>query len=410
MAAEEFRIAAVKDQVLYTRLDRLLCFARLSQIDAIYLARDDAFDVDAWSGTPHWMGKSLGSAGFRLKYICPLQGGFASYYKLKSKVIRQLGWGYAPEGEWGFLRKYGRQATDRVTASPAKVILSCGKPQIVFLETKLPIIFFDDASMPAITATHPGHTNFYPPVNRRLHEAERRVLDKCLYACYASEWAAEAALRAYGVAFEKKIKMIPFGANLEVTRQRPDIEKIIAGRMPGRCNLLFIGRYWEAKGGPVALAVATELHRRGVQVHLDVVGCTPPGPIPEYVKVHGFVSKKTAEGHSFLDQLFRQSHFLIVPTRFEAYGLVFVEASSYGLPSLATDIGGVTTIVRNGSNGQRFALSAPPAQYADYVQDLLKNPAAYEALSRSSFEEYEQRLNWKKFGMAVHDLVRAALN
>ena len=34
-------------------------------MEAIYLARDDAHDVDAWSGTPHWLGKSLSAAGFK---------------------------------------------------------------------------------------------------------------------------------------------------------------------------------------------------------------------------------------------------------------------------------------------------------------------------------------------------------
>lgn len=381
-----------------------------NSLDAIYLARDDAFDVDAWSGTPHWLGRALSAAGFNLEYISPLQGGFPFYYKLKSKLIRSVGWGYAPEGEWGFLRKYGRDATHRIQGSKARLILSCGKPQLVFLRTNLPIIFFDDASMPAITQTHPGHTNFFPPINRRLHEAERRVLDQCLYACYASDWAAEGALRAYGSAYEKKIKVIPFGANMEVPRDRADIDRMIALRPSSQCNLLFAGRYWEAKGGPVALAAAAELHRRGLPVRLDVVGCLPPGTVPDYVRVHGFVSKKTAEGQAFLDQLFRESHFLIVPTRFEAYGLVFVEASSYGLPSLGTDIGGVATIIRNGANGQRFALSASGPQYADYVQNLLQNPAAYEALSRSSFQEYERRLNWKTFGASVHELVRSALH
>src|SRR5688572_20197930 len=157
-------------------------------MEAIYLARDDAHDVDAWSGTPHWLGKSLSAAGFDLQYICPLKGGHELFYKIKSRIIRTLGWGYAPEGEWPFLKKYARDAANRIQNASAKLILSCGKPHLVFLETNLPIVFFDDASNPAITRTHPGINNYFPPIHRRLHEAERRVLDKCLYACYASDW------------------------------------------------------------------------------------------------------------------------------------------------------------------------------------------------------------------------------
>jgi glycosyltransferase involved in cell wall biosynthesis len=377
-------------------------------MDAIYLARDDAFDVDTWSGSPHWIGRALTGAGFKLDYICPLRGRHNFYYKIKGRLIRTLGWGYTVDGEEGFLKGYGEEATRRVRAAKGggRLIFSCGKPHLVHLETKLPIVFFDDASMPAIVKTHPGHVNFFPPIKKRLHEAERRVLEKCLYACYASDWAAEGALEYYGKKFEMKIKVIPFGANMEVTRKEEDVGKIIAGREVGACNLLFIGRYWEAKGGPIALEMAKELQKRGVRVRLDVVGCTVPGTVPDYVKVHGFVSKKQAAGQEFLDRLFRESNFLVVPTRFEAYGLVFVEASSYGLPSLASAVGGVTTIVRNGKNGQTFPLEACGAAYADYAQKLLGDPEAYERLSRASFREYEERLNWKTWGEKVRELVR----
>jgi glycosyltransferase involved in cell wall biosynthesis len=374
-------------------------------MDAVYLARDDALNPDVWSGSPHWIGRALQSAGFQLQYICPLKGAFVPYYKLKGAFVRRLGYGYTRDGEWPFLKAYAREAQGRLRDASGKIILSCGKPQLVFLKTNLPIIFFDDASMPAITNTHPGHTNFVPSINRRLHEAERRVLEKCNFACYASDWAAEGALKFYGAQFEKKIKVISFGANMEVSRQPRDIEQIVTARERGVCNLLFIGRYWESKGGPIALAVAEELHRRGTKVRLDVVGCTVPRAAPEYVRVHGFLSKKSPDTQPLLDRLFRESHFLIVPTRFEAYGLVFVEASSFGLPSLATATGGVTTIVHNGANGQLFSLNAPAREYADYIDRMMKDAPAYQALCRSSFSEYEQRLNWKTFGKTVRELI-----
>lgn len=373
-------------------------------MEAIYLARDDAHNVETWSGSPHWIGRSLSAAGFQLQYICPLKGRFNTLYRIKGRVLRMMGYGYSRDGEWGFLKAYAREAAERLKEAPGKILFSCGKPQLVFLESELPTLFFDDASMPAIVKTHPGHTNFFPPIMRRLHEAERRVLEKCRYACYASEWAAEAALRCYGSKFERKVRIIPFGANMEVPRRAASVEKLIATRERRKCNLLFVGRYWEEKGGPIAFAVAEELHRRGVNVCLDVVGGRPPGPAPDWVKVHGFISKKTEQGQAELDRLFRAAHFLIVPTRFEAYGLVYVEASSYGVPSLASATGGVTTIVRNGANGQCFPLDACASEYANYAEALLKNPTAYDALARSSFQEYEQRLSWNKWSEKVREL------
>ena len=366
--------------------------------------------MDTWSGSPHWLGRSLALAGFNLSYVCPLKGRFIPYYKLKSAFLRALGWGYTRDGEYPFLRAYSSEAAQRMQGVPARVILSCGKLHLAFLKTDLPMVFFDDASVPAIIKRHPGHTIFFPGFKRRLHEVERRVLEKCLYACYASDWAAAAALEPYGRHLEKKIKVVPFGANMEVPRKVPDIEALIAARAKiPTWNLLFIGRYWESKGGPIALSAAEELHKRGVSVRLDVVGCRPPESVPDFVRVHGFISKKTAEGQKFIDGLFKESHLLIVPTRFEAYGLVFVEASSYGVPSLASAVGGVTTIVRNGANGQTFDLNAPPSDFADFAERLFKDRPAYEALCRSSFREYESRLNWTRFGETIRDLVYSAV-
>ena len=374
-------------------------------MDAIYLARDNAFDLETWCGTPYWMARAFESAGFRLDYVCPLERRFQYYYKLKRKVLRLAGWDHANDAEWPLLKSYGRQATRLIRGKSAKVILSCGKPHLVFLNTQLPILFFDDASVPSIITTHKGFKKLFPPVKKRWHEAERRVLRKCLYACYSSHWAAEAALKTYGVEYEKKIKVIPFGANAEVRRSPADVELIIKKRDRDTCKLLFVGRVWEDKGGPIAIAAAEELQRQGVKVSMDIVGCRPPCPVPDFVHIHGFVSKKSVEGQSLLDQLYRQSHFLILPTRYEAYGLAFVEASSYGLPSLGTAVGGGPTIVHPGLNGQLFALEAPPERYADYIQDLLNRPDDYDCLCRSSFSEYRSRLNWPRFAEEVLNLI-----
>ncbi|TSA49979.1 MAG: glycosyltransferase [Sphingobacteriales bacterium] len=40
----------------------------------------------------------------------------------------------------------------------------------------------------------------------------------------------------------------------------------------------------------------------------------------------------------------------MVPSRAECYGIVFAEASSYGLPSVSTDTGGVSAVVKEGVN------------------------------------------------------------
>jgi len=66
------------------------------------------------------------------------------------------------------------------------------------------------------------------------------------------------------------------------------------------------------------------------KVELNFVGCLPPNDvdIPAYVKCHGFVSKAQPEGYKLLQTLLRKSHFLFLPSRAEAYGIAFCEASA----------------------------------------------------------------------------------
>jgi glycosyltransferase involved in cell wall biosynthesis len=377
----------------------------MQKIDAIYIARDDARDIRAWSGTPFFMARALESAGFGLNFIGPLNLRFPLFYKVKGNLIRMCGWDYNSDSEPAILKSYARQAEALMQPMSGRVILSCGKPHLAHLRTNLPIVFFDEASVPALTKLHPGHENYYPPCMRKLLAAERAVLGKCRYACYMSDWAAEAALECYGDEFKSKIKVVPIGANMDRLPTREEIEKCILDKKHDTCRLLFVGVNWQHKGGAIAVAVGEELRRRGVPVRLDVVGGIPPVPVPDFVRVHGFVSKKTDEGRSFMASLYRESHFFLLPTQAEAYGISFVEACAHGLPCLGCGVGGVTTIIQDGVNGWLFAPDAPAGLYADRIQSAWQNPRTYQDLCRSAFQSTQTRLSWKQFGNTVYELV-----
>lgn len=373
--------------------------------DAIYMALDDPRDVHSWSGIPHFMGRALEAAGFRLSYLGPLRIPLRLMWRVKGRLLRLRGWNYSNLAEPYVLKSLARQTAGQLRRKQGQVILSCGRPHLSYLNTDLPILFFDDASAPALTKLYPGHTNYHPSVIRNAFAAERRVLEKCRYACYMSDWAAEAALRTYGARFEPKIKVIPIGANLERAPTAVEVEQAIQNRAKEPCNLMFVGVDWERKGGTTAVAVAQELHHRGARVQLHIVGCTPPAPVPEFVQVHGYVSKRTKAGAELLQRLYRESHWFLLPTRAEAYGIAFVEANAYGLPALGCSVGGVTTIVHNGENGQLFALDAAPSAYADCIQNRMQDWERYQALCRSSYQAFVTRLSWRHFGETVRALV-----
>jgi len=142
----------------------------------------------------------------------------------------------------------------------------------------------------------------------------------------------------------------------------------------------------------------------GVKAELTVLGQMPPQA--DYVKALGFIDKSTEQGRAQFESIFAQSHFLLLPARAEAYGLVLCEANSFGVPCLASNVGGIPTIVRDGINGQLFPPESPRA-IAETAARLFNDRAAYDRLAESSFAEYEARLNWGVAGRAVRQLLES---
>ena len=104
-----------------------------------------------------------------------------------------------------------------------------------------------------------------------------------------------------------------------------------------------------------------------------------------------------------LTDLFLSSDFLLLPTRAESYGIVFCEASAFGLLSVTTATGGVPTIVRDGENGALLPLDAGPDDYATVIRRLYEQPDELAALSASSRAAFETRLNWDTWAALVID-------
>jgi glycosyltransferase involved in cell wall biosynthesis len=170
-----------------------------------------------------------------------------------------------------------------------------------------------------------------------------------------------------------------------------------------------VGVDWARKGGDIAVAIAQRLNDEGLPTELTIVGCRPDrARLPDFVNVAGFLDKHTAEGRTALDAFYARSHFLLLPSRAEAYGLVLAEACAFGVSCIASDVGGIPTIVRNGVNGMTFDPSEiGPA--CSYIEESMANRSQYEQLAVSSFAEYEARLNWDVAGRVVKGLIEERL-
>ena len=364
------------------------------------VASYDVTDLHAWSGIAFYVLQTIRDCGFDAVTIGALDDVFSFWDRLKFRYRQFRRIHYIHWLEPVILRNYGKQIAARIRDKDIDIVVCLGAAPIAYLEIKQPIVILSDATFAALKNFYPHFTGLIPESLRNGDDMEQRALSRCAAAIFASDWAARSALENYTVD-PAKVQVIPFGANIECHRTMADIEEITRRKSFDICRLLFLGVDWTRKGGDLVLEVATELNRRGIPTELHVVGCEPPMATPDFVVRHGFISKKSPDGAAKFDQLLMDSHFLILPSMAECYGLVFAEASSFGLPSIAPRVGGITTAIADGRNGYTLDPAAPAATYCDVIARLFKDREAYEGMARTSFQEYSERLNWKVAGERI---------
>lgn len=369
----------------------------------------DPRDITQKSGSGFFMLKSLREHWQSVQLIGPLRGPRLFLPEIKKQFCRRLlGLEHLVETERAHVLSLNRQVARALDGTDADVVFSSGIRHTCLLECRQPLVLWHDATYAGLIDYYPRYSHLSKSTSRQARAIDQQTLDNCALAIFASEWAARTALDNYSVD-ASKIKVVPFGANVECGRNLEEVEAMVEARPRDMCKLLFVGVDWILKGGAIAVAVAEELNRQGLKTELTVVGCEPvvSDALPEFVKRPGFISKATPHGMDALGRLYAESHFLILPTRAECFGIVFAEASSFGVPSLATRTGGVTTAVKDGLNGKLFSLGAGIHEYCAYISDLLSDRKKYRALALSAFNEYEKRLNWKLNAKLVTGLMKA---
>ncbi len=352
-----------------------------------------------WSGIPLNILRTLRGLGHDVAAIDQLQ----PHLPLRARI---KGWFYLYARKRRYLVNRdpsvirGRAADgNRRLAALGKVdaVLVAYPPDAAFVESSSPVILIHDATWLLLL-------DYYPGLERALlaeetlrggMELDGMGLARCAHIVYCSHWAADSAMKDFGVPPEK-ISIAPLGASIPHAPNREDVAAYLRRRGKEPMKLLFVGVEWLRKGGEIAVAVAAEIERRGIAVELHVAGCEPEGNVPAFVRRHGRLRKDVAGEARELRELQEFCDFLLVPTRAEAFGIVFAEAAAFGLPVMAADTGGVRDAIK-GSWGIAPPLDAPVSAYADWAVDLYRDRARYEQVAWMAREAYEKELNWVTF-------------
>lgn len=81
----------------------------------------------------------------------------------------------------------------------------------------------------------------------------------------------------------------------------------------------------------------------------------------------------------------------MLPSNYEGLPMTIIEAMSYGKPVVASNVGGVSEIVRDGING--YALQNEENLFVEKIQEILGNQEIYSKMSKKAKEIFETELS-----------------
>lgn len=167
-------------------------------------------------------------------------------------------------------------------------------------------------------------------VNQNLFRNAARILPW-------SNWVRQSLIKDYGVS-SHNIEVIPPGVDVDFWRpceqQQTD----------GPLRVLFVGGDFYRKGGDDLLAALQLLPAGLVELVLVTRSSVPEQPQVE-------VYRDMQPNSTKLVSLAQSCDVFVLPTKAEAFGIAAVEASAVGLPVVATAVGGLPDIIKDGVTG-----------------------------------------------------------
>jgi alpha-maltose-1-phosphate synthase len=151
-------------------------------------------------------------------------------------------------------------------------------------------------------------------------------------------------------------------------------------------TVLFVGRQFHRKGGDVLVESFRRVRRQLRDARLVIAG-QPIGSVDGAgITCLGDLDKNSPDGRAALAATYAEADVFALPTRFEPFGVAFVEAMHFGLPCIGPRAWAVPEIITEGETG--FTV---PVDDVEMLADRLIRLLSDRAMARRIGEAAQQR-------------------
>lgn len=232
---------------------------------------------------------------------------------------------------------------------------------------------------------HMHSGNFKNAVEKEGVDNIRKVLEKCDRVVFLTQGWLEYSQRTFAL------------DNLMVINNMIDTPAVNSPAMPrstdGKLTFVYLGWFIQAKGifdllesvaeqadyfrGKAMVVLGGRYHEEEVQAAISKLG------IGDIIDYRGWIDSEDK------DRLLRESHVLMLPSYAEGLPISLLEAMTYSMPVITTDVGGIPEIVRDGVNGimhkpgDKEAIFRAMSHYIENPGDIQKHGDAGRKVSEA---------------------------
>jgi D-inositol-3-phosphate glycosyltransferase len=250
-------------------------------------------------------------------------------------------------------------------------------------------------------------------------EGEQQVLqiaDRIIAATQAEKDQLE---NLYG-ADPEKLVIIPPGVDTSHFYPIPaDEAKSFIGLSPKDRMLLFVGRIEPLKGLETLIRAIADMTEKGIMTrcaqYLVIIGGDPQDTnrainaemkrlqaLCKEININDLVLFIGKRGQASLPYYYSAAEVVVVPSHYESFGLVALEAMACGTPVVASQVGGLAHLVQDGITGF-FVPNGNADILSDRLGCLICNKDLREKMGRQA-AEYARQYAWEKITEKIIDL------
>jgi len=236
-------------------------------------------------------------------------------------------------------------------------------------------------------------------------ETEKHLARNCHHTIATTEKEKEELIQHYG-ASPDRISVIPCGVNLELFQP---IDKQRARQQLGFGNdkiILFVGRVDRLKGIDQLLRAITYLqNRQGLRLVIiggDEQSQYEIGQLQQLSRDLHIENTVTFMGlikHEKLPYFYSAADVFVIPSYYETFGLVALESLACGTPVVATNVGNLKSIIRQGETGY-VVMDNAPHRLAEKIALLLSKPSP-NMKTALSIRESVTDFSWSNITQAI---------